>query len=124
MSAVPFHVLIVDDDAAIRAMLTELIEDCGCTALGAANGQEALDVLRQYAKPPSLILLDLMMPVMDGWEFRQAQLSDPELSSIPVIVLSARADMNSGSQALAAQAYLQKPVDIIYLQQLVVQHCA
>ncbi|NTU85766.1 MAG: response regulator [Chloroflexales bacterium] len=123
-SPTPPQVLIVDDDDAIRALLTELIEDTGLVALSAAHGQEALDTLRQQALPPCLILLDLMMPVMNGWEFRQAQLADPGLAPIPVIVLSARPERHAGPEALAAAAYLQKPVDLVHLQQLVAQHCA
>jgi CheY-like chemotaxis protein len=123
MSARTPGVLIVDDDFALRTLLTELVEDSGFTALHAMNGREALEVLRQQPVPPCLILLDLMMPVMNGWEFRQAQLADPGLAPIPVVVLSARADLHSSAQPLAAQAYLRKPIDIAYLEQLVAQHC-
>ncbi|NTU84354.1 MAG: response regulator [Chloroflexales bacterium] len=124
MSATPSRVLIVDDDAALRALLTELIEDSGFVAFDAIDGQEALQVLRQQGERPCLILLDLMMPVMNGWEFRQAQLADPGLAPIPVVVISARSDLTASAQTLAAQAYLSKPVDIVQLQQLVLQHCA
>lgn len=118
------QVLIVDDDDALRAMLSELIEDSGCTALHAVHGKHALEILRQQSPLPRLIMLDLMMPVMDGWEFRQAQLADPHLASIPVIVLSALADVTMGTAELVAQAYLQKPLDIVHLQQLVTRYCA
>ncbi len=117
------QVLIIDDDAAIRAFLGELIEDSGYTVLSAANGQEGLTTLRQQVEPPCLILLDLMMPVMNGWEFRQAQLADPVLSPIPVVVLSARAEGHTNEQSLAAHIYLRKPVDITRLQEVIAQHC-
>ena len=82
------RVLLVEDDAAIRESLAELLQDEGFDLLLAANGQEALEILRRGASPAA-ILLDLMMPVMDGWDFRQAQLEDPELRGIPVVVVSA-----------------------------------
>ncbi len=63
------HILVVDDDADIRYALVEALEGEGYGALSAANGLEALEVLRILPKPPSVILLDLMMPVMDGWQF-------------------------------------------------------
>lgn len=117
------RVLIVDDDAALRALLVELIEDNGLDAVDAIDGREALEVLHQQPTLPCLILLDLMMPVMNGWEFRQAQLADPALASIPVVVLSARADLQTSAVSLVAEAYLQKPVDIPRLERLLAQHC-
>ncbi|NTU84206.1 MAG: response regulator [Chloroflexales bacterium] len=124
VSATTPRVLLIDDDAGLRALLTELIEDSGFVALDAVHGQEALAMLRQQPVSPCLILLDLMMPVMNGWEFRQAQRADPGLATIPVIVLSARTDVQTSAQPLAAQAYLKKPVDIVHRQELVAQHCA
>src|SRR5205823_13422880 len=84
----PRGVLIVDDDPALRESLSEVLEDAEYSPLVAANGQEALAFLRQGYKP-CVILLDLMMPIMDGWQFRAAQLADPDLGPIPVVVLSA-----------------------------------
>jgi CheY-like chemotaxis protein len=87
------RLLLVDDEDAIRESLGEALEEDGFEVVMAANGKQALDFLRHNARP-SAILLDLMMPVMDGWEFRHAQLSDPLLREIPVLVISA-----SGSSA-------------------------
>jgi CheY-like chemotaxis protein len=111
MSADPFsgkHVLVVEDDAATREALVATLRRRGCTA-AAGNGQEALDYLRCHP-PPDLILLDLLMPVMDGYAFRRAQRSDPALASVPVVVLTAA---ESGEQAhgLGEVGYVQKPVD-------------
>ena len=81
-------ILIVDDDTDVRRALTELLEDEGYAVAGAANGLAALNMMRGGVRP-SLILLDLMMPGMNGWDFRNAQLRDPELSDVPVVVVSA-----------------------------------
>src|SRR5690242_7123757 len=83
--------LVVEDDADVREALIEVLADHGYFALAAANGREALEILRAEGPRPSVILLDIMMPVMDGQQFRAAQLEDPELAAIPVIVLSAHA---------------------------------
>jgi CheY-like chemotaxis protein len=81
-------VLVVEDEAPARAGMEQLLRRAGYDAVGAANGQDALDLLRSGIRA-KVILLDLMMPVMDGWAFRREQLRDPQLAHIPVIVLSA-----------------------------------
>ena len=82
-------VLVVEDDLDIRQALMEILDEHGFAALGARDGAEALDLLSRATELPCLILLDLMMPVMDGASFREAQRKDPRLASIPVVVLSA-----------------------------------
>ena len=84
----PDLVLVVEDEAAARAGMEQLLRASGYEAVGAPNGQAALELLRSGVRP-RVILLDLMMPVMDGWAFRREQLRDPQLAHIPVIVLSA-----------------------------------
>jgi CheY-like chemotaxis protein len=106
------RVLIVEDDRDIREAMAEGLEDAGYSVLTAENGADALARLRQAAAArPAIILLDLMMPVMDGFQFRAEQQRDPLLAGIPVIVISAgvRADPNK----IEADAVLQKPVDIL-----------
>ncbi len=103
----PSQVLVVDDDIHIRYALVDALEDEGYGAMSAANGLEALEVLRVLPKPPSVILLDLMMPVMDGWQFRAEQERDPLFSKIPVVVVSA-IGREEASQ-VSASAYLKKP---------------
>src|SRR5947208_6432557 len=81
-------VLIVEDDEDLREMMAQLLTLEGFQAATVANGREALEYLNSGARP-DVILLDLMMPVMDGWEFRRRQQADPAVSGVPVIVLSA-----------------------------------
>src|SRR5262249_57482851 len=81
-------VLVVEDGAGARAGMEQLLRASGYEAVGAQDGQAALELLRSGVRP-QVILLDLMMPVMDGWAFRREQLRDPSLAHIPVIVLSA-----------------------------------
>ena len=100
--------LVVEDDADIREALDGLLSMEGFRVTGCSNGREALDWLRTSPKP-DIILLDLMMPVMDGWQFRVAQKDDPELATIPVLALSA--DSTAKAAAIDAEAYLKKPVD-------------
>lgn len=104
-------ILIVEDENPIRDVITEILEDEGYRVAGATNGLEALTYLRQHAHP-GLILLDLGMPIMTGWEFRQHQQRDPQLAGIPVIVMSALPDLNRKAAALQAADCLDKPVNI------------
>jgi CheY-like chemotaxis protein len=113
-------VLIVEDDEDLRDMMAQMLTIEGFDASTAANGREALDYLHSTAKP-QVILLDLMMPVMDGWEFRRQQQADPELAPVPVIVLSALDPARAA--AVDAAAFLKKPLDFDRLLELVRQHC-
>jgi CheY-like chemotaxis protein len=103
-------VLVVEDDHDIREAIAEVLEDNSYTSVQVSNGEEAMERLRDARKKPCLILLDIMMPVMDGREFRARQLQDPELGSIPIVVLSAHANLEEAAQELAAADYLRKPV--------------
>ncbi len=114
----PPYILIVDDDRDLRETLDEVLRDEGYSVRGVANGEEALELLRR-SPPPCLILLDLMMPVMNGWQFRSAQLADPKLADIPVCVISAAAVGGIPS----AQCHLNKPVELEQLLQVIAVHC-
>src|SRR3954469_25596166 len=82
-------ILVAEDDANTRQALASLLGAAGYTVTTAANGREALDALRR--QPPDLVLLDLVMPELDGWQFLQQQRQDPALASIPVVVVSGAA---------------------------------
>jgi CheY-like chemotaxis protein len=116
------YILVVDDDRDIRDSLVELLTEQGFPALGAGNGVEALELLRTSGSPPSLILLDLMMPVMDGREFRERQLENPAWAAIPVIVISAYNDVDQQARALALD-HLRKPLAMRPLMDAVRRHC-
>ena len=115
-------ILIVDDDADIRHLLTTFLTFKGYATLSAANGREALMHLQLFQTRPFLILLDYMMPVMDGAAFRNAQRQDQRLAMIPVVVLSA-VDTLEPPRVLA-DAYLAKPIDFDALLPLIEQYCA
>jgi CheY-like chemotaxis protein len=100
-------VMVVEDDALIREMVIEFLGGEGFTAIGAENGEEALQHLRKEHLQPALILLDLMMPVMNGWQFRIEQLRDPSLAGIPVVVMSA-----TDGEGLPAEGHVGKPFHI------------
>lgn len=102
-------VLVVDDDADIRRSMVSALKAEGYRAISASNGVQALELLRVLATPPAVILLDLMMPVMDGWEFRTEQQRDPLLSTIPVVVFSAHDNLPEEASRIAASGYLTKP---------------
>ena len=100
------RVLVIEDDAEVRSALEELLRMEGLDTIGAGDGAEALGLLRGGIAP-DLILLDLMMPRMDGWEFRLEQRRQPALARIPVIAMSA--DSSAKAAAIDAEAYVRKP---------------
>ena len=104
------NILLVEDDEDLRDAFRDLFEDEGYGVWTAANGQEALDCLRQRGKA-CLILLDLMMPVMNGWEFRAELSRDPRLSEIPIVVCTAASQAETKARELGAAAWLPKPTD-------------
>jgi CheY-like chemotaxis protein len=103
-------VLVVDDDPDICGMLEVCLTLEGFDVLTACNGREALRQLHDH--DPALILLDLMMPVMDGVEFRRSQQRDPRLQTIPVVCMSARYDARQTAAELGLAGCLLKPVEL------------
>jgi CheY-like chemotaxis protein len=114
-------ILVVEDEADTREMLVMILGLYGFPTAAASNGQEALEYLRTH-EPPKLILLDLMMPVMDGVEFRTAQLADPRLAHIPVVVVSGIHDSAQRARDLGAIDYLEKPVGSLVLVDCIKRH--
>ena len=117
----PPTVFIVEDDPDTREMLGKFLELEGFHVETAANGRQALDRLSQGLEA-SVIVLDLMMPVMDGWQFRREQIKNAALASIPVIIVSA-----AGKERLAkvgADSYLSKPVDLEELLREISVYCS
>jgi CheY-like chemotaxis protein len=104
-------VLVVDDDPGVRDALGDLLEDDGYDIVVAENGRVALDLLEAGLRPCA-VLLDLMMPVMDGWDFRAAQRQDPELKHVPVVVISAAGFSTESVRAQFGDVpFLPKPLD-------------
>jgi CheY-like chemotaxis protein len=104
-------ILLVDDDESIRSPLKEHLEDEGHVVITAADGQQAFRMLRRGERP-DVIVLDAMMPVMSGWDFRSAQLSDPDFANIPVVVVSACGFNNRTVLSQFGVAhYVPKPLD-------------
>ncbi|MCA9582356.1 MAG: response regulator [Myxococcales bacterium] len=104
-------VLLVEDDEGVAESAAALLEGEGYDVLVAADGLEAIAILRSLPAPPGLIILDLMMPRMNGWEFRKAQREDESMSEIPLIVMTAHAHRFDGEQLDYPAAILRKPVN-------------
>jgi CheY-like chemotaxis protein len=100
----PLRVLLIEDDRDLRSALADLLRLERMDVTEAENGLEALLLLRTTKPPPDVIVLDLSMPIMTGWEFREAQLRDATLAGVPVVVLSSQS-----AHGLSAAAALEKP---------------
>ena len=106
------EIFIVADDNDTRNALSELLEAEGFSVDGAPNGREALARLRSGRVHPAAILLDLMMPGMDGWDFRSEQMRDPELARVPVVIVSASGFSRASIEAqFRPAAYVEKPIE-------------
>jgi CheY-like chemotaxis protein len=115
-------VLVIDDDEDIREALGDVLGDAGYSVRVAASGSEALELLRDL-EPPSLILLDLMMPGMDGFAFRAAQVADPRIASIPVLIVSAGGNLAADAKRLGATGFIQKPMKLDVILREVAARC-
>jgi CheY-like chemotaxis protein len=111
-------VVLIDDDEDVREILRDFIEDLGYQPVVAANGQEGLDAIRGLSERPCVILLDLMMPVMDGWQFLQVIGADAALSDIPIVISTSAPD-----RAPVGPPVLAKPVDLEDFLAELRRHC-
>ncbi|MBI2897290.1 MAG: response regulator transcription factor [Deltaproteobacteria bacterium] len=118
MTAAPKTILVVDDDHDIGEAVVDILAQEGHAVGWAKNGHEALELLAS-ATPPALILLDLMMPDLDGAAFRSLQLDRPEIAAIPVVVVSASSRIVEDAEALGAAAWLKKPFGVEDLLEVV-----
>jgi CheY-like chemotaxis protein len=112
-------ILVVDDDPDIRDSLKEVLEDEGYPVNSVANGREALEYLKRSPRP-CVILLDLMMPVMDGWQFRREQKQDPTIAAIPLIVITAT---GKRPVLIDADELVMKPLDLNRLFEAIERYC-
>jgi CheY-like chemotaxis protein len=122
------NVLIVEDDPAMRDVVSTVLAAQGFHAVAAEDGLEGLHLLRavrhRAPRVPCLILLDLLMPRLGGSEFRRAQLKDPVVSQVPVAVMSGATDIVEKAKKLGAVATLTKPLDVERLLAVVKRYCA
>jgi two-component system, chemotaxis family, chemotaxis protein CheY len=114
------RIMVVEDDEGIRLSMARTLEDEGYEITTAANGAEALRLLEQADELPGLLLLDLMMPVMDGTTFRREQLARPRLAGIPVVVLTAHGSAEQKAAELGVPLCLVKPMPLEALLDAVV----
>jgi CheY-like chemotaxis protein len=117
-------VLVIDDDRDSRDMLTYALESEGYGVVTAADGGEALRWLRTTPRRPRVILLDLIMPGMDGMQLRSELMRDPVLGAIPVIAMSADPSAIVAARSLSFAGYLKKPLHLDALLGAVGAHCA
>lgn len=116
-------VLIVDDDSVMCDLICAALKGQGYETAVAGNGREALAYLKSSSRPPRLILLDLMMPVMTGWEFQKAQRADPALAGIPVAIITGLGEPDGRARELGAVDVLTKPSKVEDLAALVARFC-
>lgn len=114
-------VLVVEDDDLIRECILDLLDERGYTAIGASSGQEALHRIREGLRP-DLILLDLMMPVMNGWEFRAEQVKEAGQDTVPVLIITGSGEERKAVKQLRAAGALRKPFAPAELMEAVRQH--
>ncbi len=118
------EILLVDDDFDIRDAVKDILEDEGYGVVTAGDGLEALAYLRSHGThPPAVILLDWMMPRCDGATFREEQLKDDRLAGIPIVLLTADAQVDAKALRLRASDHLPKPTDLKRLLDVVGRFC-
>jgi CheY-like chemotaxis protein len=106
---------VVDDDADIRSTVADILGDAGYSVTAAANGRDALELLKR-SPAPALILLDLMMPELDGWGFMAALQDElPQLAAIPVVIFSAHGDAGVAASSLEVVGFVKKPIRLAEL---------
>ena len=116
------RILVVDDDNAIRETLRAILEDEGYRVAVAGNGREALDVLAAVG-PPSICIIDLVMPVMNGWELCAALARQPALARVPVLLVSANSHVDAPPAGLETVHVMQKPISFDRLLEYVELYC-
>ena len=114
------NILVIDDEPAIRQMMRDILELEGYHVSTAANGEEGISELKSI-RSPCVVLLDLMMPVKNGWEFLDFQRNDPLLSKIPIVICSAYAE---SAKSVCPSGFVPKPVQLDSLLKAVKAFCA
>jgi two-component system chemotaxis response regulator CheY len=115
--------LIVEDDQEIRDALVDILTDEGYRVHAVENGKDALEYLGTAQELPSLIILDMMMPVMDGYEFLQRKAADGRISAIPTVLCSADGQIKQKAEKAGMGEWLRKPIELNTLLELAERHC-
>jgi CheY-like chemotaxis protein len=115
-------IMVVEDDSEIRDLLRDALVDHGYQSIAATNGADALAQLRSRPQKPCLIVLDIRMPELNGWEFRRAQKADPDLGSIPLVLFTAHANATGVAEEMNAAGCLKKPATLEALLAMVELH--
>ncbi len=113
-------ILVVEDDDDIRNAMVDLLESEGYNTESAINGKDALEKLRRINQKPCLVMLDMMMPIMNGREFLDEVMKDSHLAPIPILIVSAIADKSNSKGSVG---FLKKPIDIDVVLKVVSQYC-
>lgn len=116
------RLLIIDDALEMHSLLRTLLSEEGYIVHCVSNGQAALRYLRSVEELPGLIFLDLMMPIMNGYEFREAQLSDPRLANTPVVIITADGHIESKKSKINAVDSIKKPIDVDIMLQVIARY--
>lgn len=120
MTYCAIDILLAEDDEDLREAMVDTLNEAGYSVEAVGNGRDALEWLEDTADPPKLILLDLMMPVMDGWQFLDEREKTPKVAAVPVIVLSANGSFLAKNETVP---FLQKPVKVVPLLALIATYC-
>ncbi len=120
MTSLCIDILLAEDDQDLREAMVDTLNDAGYTVEAVGNGLDALEWLETAVAPPKLILLDLMMPVMDGWQFLDERQRTPRVAAVPVVVLSANGAFTGESETTA---FMRKPVGVKPLLAVVASYC-
>lgn len=118
----PGRVLIIDDELDVRELFRDILQSAGFDAVSAESGAEGLEILRADPRI-RVVLLDLLMPEMDGWRFRHHQLSQPQYASIPTVIVTGAPLGGEAHEQLQATDYLSKPVTREQLIRTVAKYC-
>ena len=123
MNDLSAEILVVDDDDDIRTAVIDSLQEHGYQVAGARNGSEALEVLRSGVPAPRLILLDMMMPIMNGQQFLAEQVLDKVLATIPVVLTTADAQAVIDAERLTSHCALEKPFQLVALLRIAARFC-
>lgn len=116
-------ILIVEDDFDIRQSMSDILEDLGYKVFSASNGRAGIDHLQKMDELPGVVILDLMMPVLDGFGFRKEQVKDKRLSSVPTILLSADSRLPEKAKDIGFEEFIKKPIDLDHLLSIAEKYC-